>query len=86
MPLVRLQMASPDCESQKMPKLRHQEIQRKETKGAKNMIEIEYPALDCTVCDTVGTKERAVEVLKNARHRLYEEIAKLDNKIEELSV
>ncbi len=30
-------MASPDGESQKMPKLRHQEIQRKETEGARDM-------------------------------------------------
>ena len=47
------------------------------------MIEIEYPAIR-TLHDTVRTKEIAVEALKNARHRLYEEIAKLDNKIEEL--
>lgn len=47
------------------------------------MIAIEYPAVRI-LYDTVRTKEIAVEALKNARHRLYEEIAKLDNKIEEL--
>ena len=48
------------------------------------MINIEYPLLNRTMCDTLETKERALEVLKNVRHRMYEEIAKLDNKIEEL--
>lgn len=36
--MVRLQVASQDGEPEEMSELRHQEIQRKETKGAKDMI------------------------------------------------
>lgn len=48
------------------------------------MIEITHLATNTTMCYEVPTKEAARDALKNVRHRLYEEIAKLDSKIEEL--
>ncbi|MCK9571305.1 hypothetical protein M0R72_20320 [Candidatus Pacearchaeota archaeon] len=82
MQAVPLSMVSASRKPEAMPRLWKQEMEER-NQGAKDMIEIEYPAIR-TLHDTVRTKEIAVEELKNARHRLYEEIAKLDNKIEEL--
>jgi hypothetical protein len=47
-------------------------------------INFEYPTLGI-MHDSCQNKERAVNIMKRVRHMLYEEIAKLDNKIEELS-
>lgn len=45
---------------------------------------IHYPLITSKMCDTAGSKEKAVEILKHVRHNLYEEITTLDNQIEEL--
>jgi len=46
-------------------------------------INFDYPTIG-VMHDSCKTSARAVEVLKAVRHMLYEEIAKLDNEIEEL--
>jgi len=48
------------------------------------LIHFEYPTLG-TMHDCCETPAEEIEILKTVRHRMYEEIAKLDNRIEELS-
>lgn len=48
------------------------------------MIEIQYPLLNRTMCDTVETKERAIEVLQNVSNNLINVLAKVNYQLEEL--
>jgi hypothetical protein len=50
------------------------------------MIEIEYPMLNRTLCDTLETPERAIEVLLNVRYNLYREIRRIDAQLDKLGV
>jgi hypothetical protein len=48
------------------------------------MINIKYPLLNRTMYDTLESKERAIEVLRNVRAHLIDELAVVNSQIEEL--